>query len=66
MKFFFDSLEVGAGETIRHSRVLAYLLTCEGVVECSALKLNDGTENITLTPEQVPQAGDVTITKGGS
>lgn len=60
----FDSLAVGAGETIRYNRVLALLLSLPGVVDCAAMTLNGGTNNVVLTNEQVPQLGTVTITEG--
>lgn len=58
----FDQLKVGAGETVRYNRVLALLLSLPGVLDCTALRLNNGTANLTLGREQVPQLGAVTIT----
>lgn len=60
----FDSLTVGAGETIRYNRVLAILLSLPGVVDCASMTLNGGKNNVVLTTEQVPQLGTVTITEG--
>lgn len=61
----FDSLTVGAGESIRYNRVLALLLSLPGVVDCATLTLNGGKTNVILTTEQVPKLNSVKITKGG-
>ena len=57
-------LEVGSGETIRYNRILALLLSLPGVVDCGALTLNGDDANITLTAEQVPTVGTVSIEEG--
>lgn len=61
MQQLFDAMEVGAGETVRYNRILALLLSLPGVLDCTQLRVNDGTANLTLGPEQVPQLGAVTI-----
>lgn len=38
------------------------LSTATGLIDYSGLQVNGGTENITLTPEQLPVIGEVTIT----
>ena len=62
----FDSMTVGAGETIRYNRVMALLLSLPGVVDCGSMTLNGSTNNVVLTSEQVPQLGTVTITEGST
>lgn len=64
MEELFLGLEVGSGETIRYNRILALLLSLPGVVDCGALTLNGDDANITLTAEQVPTVGTVSIEEG--
>mgnify|MGYP005774844781 FL=1 len=58
----FLEMEMGAAEPVRYNRVMVALLSCDGVVDCSALTLNGGTTNLAVTVEQVPALGTVTIT----
>ena len=58
----FLEMEMGAGEPVRYNRIMVALLSCDGVVDCSALTLNGGTTNLAVTVEQVPALGTVTIT----
>ena len=60
----FLGMEVGGGETIRYNRILALLLSLPGVVDCGSLTVNGDTANITLTTDQVPAVGTVTISEG--
>ena len=62
----FLDMEMGAAEPVRYNRVLVALLSCEGVVDCTALTLNGGTANLPVTAEQVPVLGTVTVTQSGT
>lgn len=57
-------MEMGAQEPVRYVRIMAMLLFCRGVVDCSSLTVNGGTENIPVTMEQVPVLGTVSIRAG--
>lgn len=57
-------MEMGAQEPVRYVRIMAMLLFCKGVVDCSSLTVNGGTENIPVTMEQVPVLGTVSIHAG--
>lgn len=61
----FLEMEMGAEEPVRYNRVMVALLSCQGVVDCSSLTINEGTSNIAVTTEQVPLLGTVTITPSG-
>ena len=54
--------EPGEENTLRYNRILALALSAEGVVDVSALTVNGGTGNITITADQVPRLGAVTVT----
>ena len=60
----FHGMEMGAGTPVRYNRLMAMLLSCNGVVDCSSMTVNDGTVNIPVTTEQVPVLGTVTVTAG--
>jgi uncharacterized phage protein gp47/JayE len=60
----FAEMELGAGETIRYNRVLATLLALPGVVDYGEMTVNEDTANLTLTTDQVPILGTVTISEG--
>ena len=57
-------MEMGAQEPVRYNRILAMLLSCKGVVDCTSLTVNDGSANIPVTVEQVPVLGTVVISTG--
>lgn len=57
-------LPFGQENIIRHSRVLALLLNCDGVEDYSAFTVNSGTANITAGAEETPVVGTVSITEG--
>lgn len=59
----FLEMEMGAQEPVRYNRIMVALLSCDGVVDCSALTVNAGSANIPVTVEQVPALGTVTITQ---
>lgn len=54
-------MEMGAQEPVRYNRILAMLLSCKGVVDCTSLTVNSGSTNIPVTVEQVPVLGTVVI-----
>ena len=60
----FRTMEMGTGAPVRYNWIMAMLLSCSGVVDCSSMTVNDGTANITVTTEQVPVLGTVTVTAG--
>lgn len=57
-------LPFGEASLVRWSRCLALLLDCEGVEDYSAFTVNGGTTNVSVTREQTPVVGTVTITEG--
>ena len=57
-------LPFGEATLVRWSRCLALLLDCEGVEDYSAFTVNGGTTNLSVTQEQTPVVGTVTITEG--
>ncbi len=60
----FDSLAVGAGGDDSLQPCSGAAAEFARVVDCAAMTLNGGTNNVVLTNEQVPQLGTVTITEG--
>lgn len=46
---------------VRVSQIESRILTVQGVLDISATQLNGGTDNITLTDEQIPSLGTVTL-----
>lgn len=58
------NMEMGAQEPVRYNRIMAMLLSCKGVVDCTSLAVNDGSVNIPVTVEQVPVLGTVTVNTG--
>lgn len=62
----FLDMEMGAQEPVRYNRIMVQLLSCDGVVDCTALTVNGGTANIPVTVEQVPALGSITITPASS
>ena len=60
----FHGMEMGAGAPVRYNRIMAMLLSCDGVVDCASMTVNDGTANVQVTTEQVPVLGTVTVTAG--
>ena len=58
----FLAMEMGSQEPVRYNRIMVALLSCQGVVDCTALTLNGNSTNIAVTAEQVPALGSVTIT----
>ena len=58
------ALPFGEATLVRWSRCLALLLDCEGVEDYSAFTVNGGTTNLSVTQEQTPVVGTVTITEG--
>lgn len=60
----FQAMEVGGGELIRYNRVMSALLSCAGVVDCVSLLVNGESANLTLSTEQVPQLGAVSVSMG--
>lgn len=45
-----------------YNRVLAMLLTIDGVENFSTLTVNDGTEDLSIPADHVPVLGEVTVT----
>lgn len=60
----FLEMEMGAEEPVRYNRILAMLLNCAGVVDCTAMTVNGGTVNVPVDAEEVPALGTVSITTG--
>ena len=60
----FLDMEMGAEEPVRYNRILAMLLSCDGVVDCTSLTVNGGTANLPVSGEQVPVLGTVSVTTG--
>ena len=60
----FLDMEMGAEEPVRYNRILAMLLSCNGVVDCTSLTVNGGTANLPVSGEQVPVLGTVSVTAG--
>lgn len=48
--------------TVIYNRVLALLLTVDGVINATSLTVNGGTADITVQPNQVPVVGTVEVT----
>ena len=48
--------------TVIYNRVLALLLTIDGVINATSLTVNGGTADITVQPNQVPVVGTVEVT----
>ena len=48
---------MGAEEPVRYNRILAMLLNCAGVVDCTAMTVNGGTVNVRWTPRRCPPWG---------
>ena len=55
---------MGAEEPVRYNRILAMLLSCTGVVDCTSMTVNGGTVNVPVEAEEVPALGTVSITTG--
>jgi len=64
LEAMFAETEIGAPEPIRYNRVLAKLLEIPGVRDYTSMTLNNGTANVTLSTNQVPKLGTITITAG--
>lgn len=64
LETMFADVQIGTPEPVRYNRVLAKLLETPGVVDYKSLTVNGGTDNVTLTQEQVPKLGTVTVTAG--
>ena len=60
----FLEMEMGAEEPVRYNRILAMLLSCTGVVDCTSMTVNGGTVNVPVEAEEVPALGTVSITTG--
>ena len=60
----FLEMEMGAEEPVRYNRILAMLLNCTGVVDCTSMTVNGGTGNDPVDAEEVPALGTVSITTG--
>ena len=64
LKELLAGLPFGEAGLVRYSRVLGLLLACDGVEEYQSCTLNGGTANVSLTGEETPQVGTVTVTEG--
>lgn len=59
-KIYYAPEEDGAYSVI-YNRVLALLLTIDGVVDATSLTVNGGTADVTVQPGQVPVAGGLEV-----
>lgn len=62
LEALLESLEFGTTDPVRYNQVALQLLSCNGVVDYTALTLNGGAGNVSRTAEQVPVLGAVTVT----
>ncbi len=62
----YDVIYYGPGEdkayTVIYNRILALLLTVDGVINATSLTVNGGTADTTVQPDQVPVIGSLEVT----
>ena len=61
---YFAEMAFGLAGEIRRNQVALRLLSCDGVVDYTALTLNGAAENVAKSAEQVPVLGAVTVSAG--
>nr|WP_317324453.1 baseplate J/gp47 family protein [uncultured Flavonifractor sp.] len=64
LREMFETMEFGTDAPIRLNQVALRLLSCDGVVDYTQLKINGKAANLAKTVEQVPVLQTVTITQG--